>query len=572
MTSLLVRWVYVLAFLGQVLSMPTIETRQTGLDRCKDVTFSDVIKKFGGQIATGSPYTWQNEPTPVGLDKTKVLNVAGSLGVGRDICGLRVNVTPNIALELYLPNPTKWNANKRILTVGNGAFMGGTSRYDMFSRAMHDYAVMSTNTGHEEWDLSWANKENQDTLQADWAWRAMNSSVGLAKELVKAYYQPAAGSVVRSYYSGCSTGGRQGIRQMEVNPSSFDGMLIGAPAWNVRSAMPVLSRIAWISRTYDLEDRAGTDLHQRLYKNVVDRCDTTTKGDNVPDRIVSNSDDCLAMFKNSSIETGAVWKGYDCDANQTPNTTCITLDQRRGFMLLLDTFLNPSDKTYAGDGFDITSIKDLAVFLDTGSIDGFNDEFSKYFIGKQTKWDSDENGITLLKDTIDWDKKVRANAQGATLKNDKLRTILYTGTADGTVSSIGTRRLFQDAGGSSNANLAYFELPGMPHCTDTTLGAENVPWYIGGVNIASFDGSYKWWMDNKTLQGPAYDALTAVAEWVEKGTKPSTLIATAFQRGTGSRWAVSRQRPVCASPLKQVFNGDVTKQAEIDDVNKWVCK
>jgi hypothetical protein len=175
--TFLVRWIYVLAFLGRAISMPTIETRQAGLDRCNNVTFLAVVNKFGGQIATGSPYTWETEPTPAGIDKTKVLEVAGRAGVGRDICGLRVNVTPNIALELYLPNPTKWNANKRFLTVGNGAFMGGTSRYDMFSRAMHDYAVMSTNTGHEELDLSWANKDNQDTLQADWAWRAMVSSV-----------------------------------------------------------------------------------------------------------------------------------------------------------------------------------------------------------------------------------------------------------------------------------------------------------------------------------------------------------------------------------------------------------
>jgi feruloyl esterase len=111
----------------------------------------------------------------------------------------------------------------------------------MFSRAVHGWAVMSTNVGHEDatGGLSWA--ANNQSLQIDWAWRAMASSVPYAKAIVAAYYQnvPAVGN----HYSGCSTGGRQGIRQVEVDANSFDGMLIGAPAWNVRSAMAVLSRI-----------------------------------------------------------------------------------------------------------------------------------------------------------------------------------------------------------------------------------------------------------------------------------------------------------------------------------------
>lgn len=57
----------------------------------------------------------------------------------------------------------------------------------------------------------------------------MHGSVVLAKTLVQAYYERSRLSF--SYYSGCATGGRQGLKEIDMFPEDFDGVLVGDPAW-----------------------------------------------------------------------------------------------------------------------------------------------------------------------------------------------------------------------------------------------------------------------------------------------------------------------------------------------------
>ena len=90
-------------------------------------------------------------------------------------------------------------------------------------------ASLSTDTGHSATsaDTTWA--RNQPEKKTDWGWRAIHGSTVLGKQLVQAYYGDQA--LGYSYYSGCSTGGRQGLKELQNFPDSFDGALIGAPAW-----------------------------------------------------------------------------------------------------------------------------------------------------------------------------------------------------------------------------------------------------------------------------------------------------------------------------------------------------
>lgn len=83
---------------------------------------------------------------------------------------------------------------------------------------------MSTDTGHNGTtsDGTWA--LNQEQKKIDFGYRAMHGSIVLAKQLTQAYYNCMP---KYNYYSGCSTGGRQGLKDIELYPGDFDGVLAG---------------------------------------------------------------------------------------------------------------------------------------------------------------------------------------------------------------------------------------------------------------------------------------------------------------------------------------------------------
>jgi feruloyl esterase len=80
--------------------------------------------------------------------------------------------------------------------------------------------------------------------------------------------------------------------------------------------------------------------------------------------------------------------------------------------------------------------------------------------------------------------------------------------------------------------MRLFMIPGMAHCA-------------GGL-------------------GPdQYDAVTAVIDWVEKGTAPDSLVASKLSNGT-----VTRSRPLCPYPQVARYKG----QGSIDDAANFECK
>ena len=67
--------------------------------------------------------------------------------------------------------------------------------------------------------------------------------------------------------------------------------------------------------------------------------------------------------------------------------------------------------------------------------------------------------------------------------------------------------------------------------------------------------------------GPAtdqFDAFTALQNWVEKGTAPDRIVATA---GPNSPWP-GRTRPLCAYPKQARYNGS----GNIEQAGNFVCQ
>lgn len=140
------------------------------------------------------------------------------------LCAVSVNVVSSNSSSynfgLFLPE--KWN--QRLATAGNGGFGGGINWPDMGSFTRYGFAAMATDTGHlsTPGDASWA--LNRPESQIDWGYRAMHGSVVAAKQIVDAFY---ASQIQYSYYAACSTGGRQGFKEIQVFPEDFDGVLAG---------------------------------------------------------------------------------------------------------------------------------------------------------------------------------------------------------------------------------------------------------------------------------------------------------------------------------------------------------
>jgi feruloyl esterase len=142
-------------------------------------------------------------------------------------CRVAATLTPSadsdIKMELWLPE----NWNGKFMVVGNGGWSGAVSYSAMAEPLARGYAVASTDTGHEGGRGTFAFGHREKLV--DFAWRAVHETVVKGKALTIAFY----GSGPRlSYWDGCSSGGKQGLKEAQEFPADFDGIIAGAPANN----------------------------------------------------------------------------------------------------------------------------------------------------------------------------------------------------------------------------------------------------------------------------------------------------------------------------------------------------
>ena len=132
-------------------------------------------------------------------------------------------VEPAITFEVWIP-AVGWN--RRFEGVGGGG-LAGTISYGSLGAALRTgSATASTDTGHVGgMDGSWA--IGHPELLADFGHRSVHEMTLKAKAIAAAFYDSPP---LHSYWSGCSTGGRQGLMETQRYPDDYDGVLAGAPA------------------------------------------------------------------------------------------------------------------------------------------------------------------------------------------------------------------------------------------------------------------------------------------------------------------------------------------------------
>src|SRR5215510_6636040 len=135
---------------------------------------------------------------------------------------LKPSSDSDIKIEVWLP-ASNWNMKYQ--AVGNGGWAGVISYSALAEALARGYATSSTDTGHVGGSGSFA-LGHQEKL-VDFGYRSEHEMTVQSKLLIKAFY----GSLPQfSYWNGCSTGGRQGLKEAQMFPNDYDGIIAGAPA------------------------------------------------------------------------------------------------------------------------------------------------------------------------------------------------------------------------------------------------------------------------------------------------------------------------------------------------------
>lgn len=138
------------------------------------------------------------------------------------------------AIGFELRMPTDWNG--RFVFQGGGGLDGvlnpalGTAGIVPPSALGRGFAVVSSDGGHRGESILDARFGADQQARIDYAFNALDRVTLKAKELIATYYGRAP---EYSYLLGCSNGGRQGLMAAQRYPLHFDGIVAGAPIFNM---------------------------------------------------------------------------------------------------------------------------------------------------------------------------------------------------------------------------------------------------------------------------------------------------------------------------------------------------
>lgn len=469
-----------------------------------------------------------------------------------ETCAVVVNVTTsassNFRFSVFLP--TQWNG--RFLQVGNGGFAGGINFLDMGAGVRYGFAVASTDTGHNSStsDLTWALRQPEKRL--DFGYRAIHGSVVLGKVLTEAFYGQA---IQFSYYSGASTGGRQGLREAQYDPESFDGLLIGAPAWWTSHLQPWTTKLG----SYNLPTDAAGHIPPSLFKVIgaeaIRQCDSL---DGVQDGIVSSPELC-------EFDTDALL----CGSAQANASACLTGAQLATLNSIYADY--HAEGRFAFPGLEVGSEAQWGVLLGGSSPNPLGDGYMQNFVLDDPNWT-----WTQYNDSIVWQADAEDPGNCTADHYEAMRAVMergskivmFHGSSDALIatrsSNVFYSRVAEALGGYDQLQswFRYFVVPGLQHVVGTSNDA---PWYFAGPNSQGTLGTDIY--STPGFTDAEHDALLALMRWVEDGISVDQIIATTWHNSTDPASGVLRQRPLCPFPKKAAYDGE----GNVDDAKSWAC-
>ena len=463
--------------------------------------------------------------TPPNSSAATITSVSTGTTGGVSYCLVKVLVPPAINIWVGLPTGGTWNG--RLQSEGGGGYAGSVGVPTGSIAA--GYVGVQTDTGHTGGSGSFGmltpvpNGAPDVQLQTDFAYRSEHEMAVIGKQLAQAFY----GQLPQfSYWNGCSTGGRQGMRMAQDFPADYNGILAGAPAfhWDRFQAYQIWPEVAMRL------DAGGpvSAAKQNLATNAaVAACDPS---DGVTDGVIRDPRVCTYNPVNDASITRASCTSAD--------NTCLTPGEASAIQKIWGGARTASGKLL-WPGLERGAALSGLAGTNPFSIAVAQPQFWVYF---DPSWDwktlTYSNYEAFFKDTMRMVNPMMAseNPDLSAFHNTGGKIVMWQGWADQLIMPQGSV-MYYDAvanvmGGYSALQPWYrhFMAPGVGHC--------------GGGN------------------GPQPQNLfQAVVNWVENGTAPDRILASKSITGG------TQTRPLCPYPAVAKYTGS----GSTDDANNFVC-
>jgi feruloyl esterase len=439
--------------------------------------------------------------------------VAGAepaVNAANDVCRVRVQVRPtpgsDIGVEIWLPSD--WN--RKLYGIGGGGFDGAMQpgTVGLYNKMTEQgYATVATDVGHKAGTPleSWTHKQPEKIV--DFGHRGVHLAAVVAKQVVAAYYGHPAD---RSYFVGCSNGGREAMMLASRYPADYDGIVAGAPAMRY---LEVLTQMIWFNDAAFGPGGAPKFAEKLGLVNraVLAKCDRL---DGVLDGILENPLQC--EFDPAELR---------CKAN--PGDDCLT-----------DAEVTTFSKIYSGpsmrNGKSIYSGPSLgseegaagwAGWIQPEKTLSFGRDFYRWMAFDDPDWKV-ENFVM----DRDYPRALRRIGPVINANNPDLREfarrdgrlIMYQGWYDPGITAHEAVKYYdqvrQHLKSETDQHVRLFMVPGMAHCASGP-GADN------------------------------FDMFKALEAWVEKGEAPERIIAS--KPGSDPEFT----RPLCPWPKTARYLG-----------------
>ena len=461
-------------------------------------------------------------PEKLGVALPAYCRVEGVIGGHTGADGKAYGLTVAIAL------PEGWNG--RFLMQGGGGLNGtlrpplGTEGAGGRPALARGFAVVSTDGGHQAAGFDGSFMADQQAA-LDFVYNAVPTVASAGKLIVAAYY---GRPIMRSYFAGCSTGGRESMEAAERYPLMFDGIITGSPAMRTGNSNLALKWAAVAFNRIAPKDAAGKpvvggaftpDDRRAIIDGVLKACDDL---DGLKDGMIFNVGACHfdpASLRCAGAKAAGCLDQGQVDALRTAFSGPVSASGRRVYSGY------PFDTGIAATAFGIPGF-----LLNSTGGPVASPEPPLTMNVEQEEAEALYSATQQLTDTYNWTNLNSFTAHGG-------KQLFYAGNSDPWFSALALvdyyQRLGRDNGGAAKTMdfARLFLVPGMGHCGG------------GPATLDQFD-----------LLGPLVD-------WVEQGKAPQSVIATGPS-------LPGRSRPLCAWPEHAHYKG----QGDVNEAANFECR